>query len=161
MVRVRSMLLAKDANNLIAWFQQETRKFTLRHPSFGNLILLLAMPSVSWFSTCRIYLSQLTAHIADLSDRLAQSIVMGDEESCLSLRYSSIVSITNLAQIHHAWGASPSTAHLRKHRNEALKRVLQIVSEISPEELRSMDPFMSVSSGFSSFLIPLKHYAFS
>lgn len=154
MMRLRTMVLTKDASSIIAWFHREG----MRHcnPPHQCLKRPSATPSGSWLSTCRIYLSHLTSHITTLTGRLAESKVVNDNEYVLSLRYSAIISYTTLAQLAYTLGLSsaPGTASTNEFRHKccsALKRVIALVEEFQPEELQLIDPFLGVSK-FTSCL---------
>lgn len=125
-------------------------KKPVRHPQFTltslslSLTELTARPPLVWYTTCRIYLSHLLDHIIDLSNRLNENA--RDPESSLSLRYSTIFSLTTLAQISHTLARGrPTASALRDQRNDALRRVLFHLDELSPHDFRSLDPFISVS----------------
>lgn len=112
-----------------------------------NSIILLAKPPLLWYTTCRIYLSHLLEHVADLAARL--DCGAQDAESVFSLRYSIIFSLTTLAQICHTLARGrPTAAALREQRNNALRRVLLHVRELRSYEFRLLDPFISVSDIF-------------
>jgi len=130
-LRTRSMLLAKDASNLISWFLQETPL------------------SISWSSTCRIFLAHLTGHIASLTEKLADSESMRDRDRSYSLRYSSILSLTTLAQVTYLMDSIPSVAGIpvtnyKRQCAYSLRRVVSLVEELTPEEFKFLDMFLGI-----------------
>lgn len=86
-----------------------------------------------------------------MTARLAERKTAGDIEAVLSLRYSSIISYTTLAQITYTLGmnTSPTAASVEVFRLkcfDALKSVISLVEELQPEEFHFLDPFMGVGT---------------
>lgn len=151
MLRVRSITLAKDASNLIAWFgQQSIYTFICCSTESRTDLIIAATPSKSWLSTCRTYLSHLADHIRDLTIGATESKQMNDEQSRLCLRFSSLVSLTNFAQIAFVLATSNATSassasKFRDECTDALGRVVRIVEELEPGEFLTLESLLSVS----------------
>lgn len=92
-----------------------------------------------------MYLTHLLDHVEYLATRLQKNSRY--IEDSLTLRFSSIISLTTLAQIGHTLAReSPGAVAFRNQRNDALRRVLLHVGELSSDEFRTIDTFLGVSS---------------
>lgn len=104
-------------------------------------------PSHDWVSTCRIFLSHLTTHIAGLS----RLVVEGeDAESRLTFRYSCIISFTTYAKIAFVLAISSSSddtvaRQLKDRCSDALRRVIMLVEELGRNEFLTLNAFLGVS----------------
>lgn len=111
-----------------------------------------------WLATCRTFLSHLTTHADNLSEKLAVCRETNDREEFLALSLSSILSLTTLAQIfitlaQYPEFGTPARVKFTQECNVALQSMLSIVAQWKPLELRFMDVYLGVS--------PLNHNASS
>lgn len=151
------MVLAQDASNVITWYHEEGG--LILDPPFVpglNGPLLTGASSELWLPTCRVLLSQLTAHIDSLATKLIASKTMKDEEGCEALRCSSVISFTTLAQICITFARDPLSTPADRlgflgRCNDALDRVFSTIEEMKPLELRYMDSFLGVGVFIYSF----------
>lgn len=74
---------------------------------------------------------------------------MKDEEGCAALRYSSVISLTTLAQIlftlaRNPWSTASDRLEFLGRCNNALKKVILMVDGMKPLELQYTDVFLGV-----------------
>lgn len=105
-------------------------------------------PSDSWLSTCRIFLSHLAVHIAELKTRLAES---EDADSRLIFRFSCIISYTAYAQVVFVLAMSPlssmdSAVKFRDECSDALKHVIVLVEGLGLGEFLTLHAILGVSA---------------
>lgn len=102
---------------------------------------------------CQVYVSQLTAHIANLDCRLANESL--DYENRLCLRYGSIVSWTNYAHIRYllastsstlASASAPCVPRYFYECNGALQRVTSLIEQLNRCAFLSLEALLGVSS---------------
>lgn len=147
-MRMHSVTLAKEANNLINVFYGEG---TPKYSSFRVILSSssLVPTSMTWLQTCQALLSALTSHITHLNDLTTQCAEIQDKDGCLSLRYSTIISLTTLAQMGYvlsrnpAWETEP-VLEARKKCVGVLRRIMSIVSTLEADEFRFLDPLSNV-----------------
>lgn len=136
------------ATSLDGFYKKEVRRFQKSFRHLAKFSLITASPPTLWYTTYRIYIAHLQTHIEDLTNLLNDCAQ--DYEKLLSLRFSSILSLTTLAQIGHILvKGRPDATALREERNTALRRVLLLVSELGLRDFTlRLDPFICVSSFF-------------
>lgn len=111
------------------------------------LFSLRATPSERWISTCQTFLIFLTSDIEELRNRIAES---AGTESCLTYRFSYILSLTTYAQILFVLAMSPSSSQasaaiLLRECSTAIEDVITTVDEIEPYELLTVSGVLGVS----------------
>jgi len=127
------MLFVKDANNLVAQYNLTEHGITLS----------------SWIIKCRLFVMELTQHIDNLASCIAEFRRLEDRDSCLSLRYSSLICSTTLAQLYHVLARNPmsttsSSSEFRHKCTDALMDVVNMARPLGAEDFRHMDPFLAV-----------------
>lgn len=152
MLKVRSTLFAKDANKIMAWFHREGKIATsILLYSNGDILALTGTSSELWLSTCQTFMSHLTTHVDSLSAKLAGARAMKDEEGCVALSFSSIISFTTLSQIlitlaRNPLSTVPARVRFMHECNTALQSVFSTVEKLKPLELRFMDMYLGVGA---------------
>lgn len=102
-------------------------------------------------------MSHLTAHLADLTTRLAGGQEMQDEESKVTLRFSAIISWTDFAQLRYILATTSPDLRFHNECTEALRRVVRLVEEMRSTEFLSLEAILlGVSTLILGFLSALK-----
>lgn len=106
-------------------------------------------PSMTWLQTCQNLLSDLTCHVMHLNALITDCTNLQDQDSCLSLRYSNIISLTTLAQMGYALSRKPSwtmepAMEARTQCAGVLRRILTIVATLETDKFRFLDPLSNV-----------------
>jgi hypothetical protein len=148
---VRSALFCKDASNLTAWLMQ-TSELTFHSLPPAYRPYRLGTPSPACLSTCSIFLTHLTQHIAHLTgliDSESKGVIV-NKGRLLFLRFGCVIRLTNLAQISFllakiSLSAAESAINSRGICKDALKRAVTMMEQLEPEEFFVLDMFMTAS----------------
>lgn len=99
---------------------------------------------------CRMFITQLVSLIEMINLSITEFTKLGDQDSCLSLRYSTIVLLTTLAELYYVLARNcvdtvSSSSEFQNKYNDALSDVVAMAGPLSAEDFRLADPFLGVS----------------
>lgn len=101
-----------------------------------------------WLATCWAFIEQQVKLLEAITSSIADFARIGDKESCLSLGYSKMISLTTLAELCHILArsttSSSSSSEFQDKCNEALEGVVHLVQPLDPDDFRCSDPFLGV-----------------
>jgi hypothetical protein len=73
---------------------------------------------------------------------------MDDHDSCVSLRYSSIICLTTLAEMYNLLAKHPlattSSSEFSEKCKNALRGVVSMTEGLEPDDFNHLDPFLGV-----------------
>lgn len=119
-----------------------------------SLIFETATPTASWLSDCRAFISSITTHSRDITTQLTEFSALGDHDSCVSLRYSSIITLTTLAEIYNLLAKHPLAAKGRESEfrvkcEDVLRGVVNMTEGLGGDDFNFLDPFLGVSASIT------------
>lgn len=119
-------------------------------PCFDSSIVnnnCIASDYAGWSFLCHTLLEAIALHVTSLTYQIAQADENGDRESSTTLRHSSIVSLTTVAELYHVMGtksSSPLNETYQKKCDEALWNIVKVTQKLKPEDFAFLDSILSV-----------------